>query len=208
MAYKKKFKSSSGKYKSSSTASLALKKVNTLIKQYKPEIKVHDAGISAQNITFGGQVQNLSAIAIGDGQTTRDGHQICAKSIQLKAELRWNTGTTGDQTCSVYIIQDTQQVTDSTASFNEIFDSTWGPLCVLNREHFGRFKILSKKRYSCDDYKPIVIDQYVKLNLPIRYNNIGAFDYQKNGIVLVMVSSRLLNPPVMNWHSRMTFIDN
>lgn len=208
MAYtKKNYKKSSYKSKNVSTASLAMK-VNKLVKAYKPEHKVHDAGIDSQSITFSGVCQNLSAIPAGDGQTMRDGHQVCVKSLSLKGSIIWNSGAANQSYISLYLIQDLQQQPDSSPLYNDIFKSSSGPLALLNRENFGRFKILAKKIIVQDDLRQNFIDLYVKCNIPVRFNNTGFFDFQKNGLYLCAASDRLLQTPLMTWQSRITYTDN
>ena len=208
MAYtKKNYKKSSYKSKNVSTASLVTK-VNKLVKAYQPELKIHDAGIDSQSVTYDGICQNLTAVPTGDGQTMRDGHQVCVKSVSIKGSVIWNANASAQSYITFYLIQDLQQVTDSAPGYTTVFKSSAGPLSLLNREHLGRFKILAKKRIIQDGNRQSFIDMYSKCNINVRFNGTAALDFQKNGLYLCAASDRLLQTPLLTWQSRITYTDN
>lgn len=204
MAYTKK-----KNYTKKQTISSALvKKVNKMVKEYKPETKVHDAGIASQSVTFSGICQNITAVSAGDGQTNRDGHAISVNSISFKASILWNSSANAQSFITLYLVQDLQQIADSSPTFSDVFKSSDGPLCLINRENFGRFKILKKVRVVQDGTRQSFIDFHHKCVINVRYNNVSSGDYQKNGLYIVAASDRLLQTPLMTWQSRITYTDN
>lgn len=209
MAYtktKKNFSKSSSKSGAVSTASLVMK-VNKLVKAYQPELKLLEQFTTDQSVPYTGIVNSLSACAAGDSIVNRDGWQISAKSLTIKAVLRWNAVALANKEASYYIIQDTQQQTDTVPTFSQIFGSS-GTLCFLNSDTLGRFKILYKKKIVQDYLRPVIIDHHIKLNTNIRYNGSLNTDLQKNGLYMVVVSDAIDAFPKLTWISRLRYTDN
>lgn len=206
---KKNLKSKPSSKASTSTqvASLATK-VNNMMKAYQPELKVYDTYMSAQIISAGAHLKNLSLIPIGDGQSNRQGHQVSIKSIGLKSFVYWDASAPASGIVSVFLIQDTQQQSDADPTFADIFSFPQTTLGILNRETIGRYKILYKKKIFQDGQKVVPVETYKSTNINIRYNGVALGDLQKNGLYLVAVSESVVQLPRITYHLRLRYTDN
>jgi hypothetical protein len=207
MPYTKKKSSYTSKATTSKSVASLVTKVNTMMKNHRPELKVYDVTLTT-NIPAVGSVNGLTnGIVAGTGQTNRTGHQISVKSNTFKGEIAWNPTASKNGVVSLYIIQDLQQIADGDPVFTDIFNFGAGTLSVLNRETLGRFKILYKKKIVQDGERVSLIDFHLKSNINVRYNGVQS-DIQKNGIFLVLCSNQLSFPPIIHWFSRITYTDN
>lgn len=162
---------------------------------------------------------DLTAIATGDTNATRTGNKITARSIHIRGHVSLPIG--GITSIFRYVIvQDRQQVGDTSPSWTDIFTSA-DVDSLVNSTTAGRFKIIRDRVIVLQPpdssggsgltavIKPINV--YVKLRKPIqvRYNNTAGTDVQKNGIYFLAISDILAANvgPVTDLNLRLGFTD-
>lgn len=206
-------------YQGASTATKALamaktafstaSKLRGIINSEKKKYDANSGG--AVNLdTSGGAVVNCTAIAQGDTITSRNGNSILAKYLSVRGTMYINTLT--NAICYVHVVQDNQQVGDTTPSWGDVFTQVYGhPL--LNSATAGRFTILATKCVSLQAgqaySQPLSFD--LPLNHHVRYNGTATTDIQKGGIYVFAVSEyapgAATKPQISAW-SRLTYYDN
>lgn len=175
------------------------------------EIKKFDANTSATYVDSTGGLYPLCEVPQGDNDQTRDGKSIKPLSLLIRGECI--NDATAKTTCTrIMLLQDTQQIADTTPSVSDVLDGTLAPVYMapLNNETVGRFRVLADFRVMLDDAKvnrkPWTI--YKKLVGHIRYNGIASTDIQKGGYYLLCVSDQATNRPTITFNSRLSFTDN
>lgn len=205
-------------YKGASTASKALALAKSAVSTaamlkgiINSEKKKVDIDVSAATLDRAGTVWHLTQISQGDTLSQRNGNSILLKHVSIRCYLNAATSSVGDL-CRLYVIQDTQQVSDATPTFADIFYTVNGNM-LLNTNTVGRYRILAQK-----DVHLSTAGQALKscdLDIPmddhVRYNGTAATDVQKGGIYLVAMSTvttGAVNKPGITWLSRCTYYDN
>lgn len=137
---------------------------------------------------------DMTAIAQGDTNTSREGIKITAKSLYIRGTL---VQTGQDSVCRMVAFIDRQQVADSDPTISQVYgDGTIPPVyAASNLLYSGRFQILMDKMFALDasDKPNINLNYYIKLNkgkgVNVRYNGSTATDIQKNGIYVMFISN-------------------
>lgn len=199
------------KYSTQQLAYKAFKSAKYLKSLINVEKKKRD---TTNTFTSTDQVSLLNQIAQGDTDLTRSGNSILMKSLYLQALLTSNA-TDNDISYRILIVQDTQQVADTSPSVSDVLDATAANnlIAPLNNETVGRFKVLFDKRGVLNNLvasvtKQRMIKHYFKLNLHARYNGSSDTDIQKNGLYLIWLHNGGANSPTFNVNTRLSFIDN
>ena len=158
------------------------------------------------------RIVNLTAIAQGDGANTRTGNSILVRNIAMRGWLEINNAVNNNTRVMMALVQDTQQLTDTSPSVADIFASATSPTSLLNNQTLGRFKILKRWNYTL---LPVSAGQNVKqvefyktLYFHTRYNGSATTDIQKNGLYLVIITSENANYPIVNMNVRVGYHDN
>jgi len=198
------------RYAKKSPAYKALRMVKTIKRTYNPEVKKKDMGQSDYSAGTTAGVIAITGIAQGDTNLTRNANKILAKSVIAKGWIKHNNTATDGQVVKVWLIQDKQQVGDTSPTAANIFtvaaNSVTSP---LNPDTVGRFKILWSKTYIVDPSSEIkTLYMFKRLSLPIRYNGTADSDIQKNGLYVVYASSDNTNKPTLTIDIRTSFYDN
>lgn len=158
---------------------------------------------------------SLQLLSQGDGQNSRTGNSILCKAINLRGFMQVNSLVTGNTRVSLALVQDTQQISDTTPAVLDIFNDV-NPEAMINRSNTnntaGRFKILWRRNYNLTpatgSTPAIQISKYFKTNSHIKYNGTATSDVQKNGYYLVMLTSEATNFPTISFTSRLNYYDN
>lgn len=197
-------------YKPKTAGVKALRMVKAIKRTYKPEYKKIDLGAVTTTAGFIPTGAVLHGVAQGDSNITRNANKILVKSISMKGYVQHNNTATIGQMVRIWIIQDTQQVGDTTPVAGDIWQVAASSVTSpLNRDSVGRFKILWSKSYIVDPSSEMKqISMYKRLTLPIRYNGTTASDIQKNGIYVFIASTDDTNKPSVVTNIRVNFIDN
>jgi len=193
--------------------------VMTRLRRLQGEMKHNDQDLTAVflNVTatnLANTLTQLTDIEQGDTIDTRTGNSILIKSIFIQGCLQdQNT----DWEVKFFLIQDRQQVADTTPTVGNIFEDADPAHPLLNRSTLGRFKILYSTRIytrkSVESGDAMVIRMYKKCSIPVRYNGSATSDIQKNGIYWVTLYKNLEETGSHDWGTgslmaRLNYIDN
>lgn len=172
------------------------------------EKKKKDTNITASPYTGAPHITHISAIGQGNNIDQRGGNSIKLNYISLKGLVSYATGSSSTLT-TLFLIQDTQQVSDTTPTVNDIFESSAGALGVLNQANLGRFRILWKKKITQDGSNARSVEQYKRLKFHLRYNGTATSDIQRNGLYFIALSNQVVaSAPVITMWSRLAYVDN
>lgn len=213
--YIKKRKSGWGpwfrKHTGSSLAAAAMYGVEKLKDLVNAEMFKFDSTFSGENITQATPlVQPLHGVANGDNDTSRTGNSIFVRNWNLKGLLYRSTAGDAVQMVRLSVILDTQQVSDTSPSYTDIYEVAQ-PWAHLNSNTVGRYKVLYSKVYTLDTVKSLSVP--IEINLPmrhhIRYNGTSGTDIQKGGLYLCAVSTQATaNYPILLGEYRLSYHDN
>lgn len=159
------------------------------------------------------QVLNIQQLAIGDLSGQRTGNSILARSIYLQGYMNINSAVTVSTRYSLCLVQDKQQISDTVPVATDIFDSTSPEARIrvgASNNTAGRFKVLWRKNgLLIPNHRPTVtFDKYFKVYSHIKFNGASAFDIQKNGYYLVLLTSEGTNFPSISLTTRLGYHDN
>ena len=208
MAYKKNYRKRQSKCTYTDIAMKAWKGVKALKGIINSELKYHDQVLGNTSASSTGTVIPLTSIAQGDTNATRNGNSILAKSLYMKYQIEFNAASTGGAVVKMWLVQDKQQIADTTPAYTDIFENT-NVFSFLNKNNIGRFNILSSKTFTYDTAKLQYQMEFTKqLNQHIRFNGTASTDLQKNHYYLVVATDILTNVPNYLYASRLTYYDN
>lgn len=206
-----------------------LKKV---VKGIKPERKVFDTIINMSNIpdTTGG-IQSICAIAQGDLITNRIGNKI--RVVHINAQLRLSTvaGSLGvtptdDEYTRFFLIQDTQQASDTTPTPTDVFENCASPQAwLLNYRTQPRYKVrwvgpllrhaavaaqstpVAAVNNQAPTQSPVAIFKR-KCDIVLTYNAGATGDIQRNGLFVMALTSLAADTADVDGYVRLTFTDD
>jgi len=126
----------------------------------------------------------IATIAVGDGQSNRDGRKCRITEIGFQGEIRNAPGATGNGAATVFMtwVLDTQ-CNGTAAIWSDIWAYQNGSQQLMNLANEGRFKILSKQVYKLNatagvagayNNAVIPVDWRKKVSIPIEYDNTAA----------------------------------
>lgn len=163
------------------------------------------------NVSTSGTVIPLTNIPVGDGINNRTGHSILVRSLTYRFSLEISSAVTSNTRFLMLIVQDMQQVADTSPAITDILADT-SPESLLNRNNLGRFKVLKRIPINLTPSsggKPIAErSRYMNLYSHVRYNGVNGTDIQKGGYYLMMLSSEITNTPVVRGTFRIGYHDN
>lgn len=209
--YKRKtFRRRVFKRKPKTLALKAYRMAKSIKRTYKPEVKKYDKGQSAYSAGTTAGVILINDMAQGDTSATREGNKILCRYVTAKGWIKHNNTATDGQVVKVWLIQDKQQIGDTSPTAANIFTVAANSIISpLNNDSAGRFKILWSKTYVIDpsnEIKPFNL--YKRINIPTRFNGTASGDIQKNGLYIVYASSDNTNKPELTIDIRTAYIDN
>lgn len=187
----------------------ALRGVKAIRGIINSEKKVHDISSSFEPTTTG-TVIHLNPVSQGDTNTSRDGNSILAKYLGVRTRSIMHSTATATY-IRYMIIQDTQQVSDTTPTIGDILQDV-SVLSFYDRNlNVGRFKVLHDKVQNLD-----VINRWsgqlnfnCSLNHHTKFNGTAGSDIQKNGLYLVLLSNEATGTkPNVTYESRFAYYDN
>jgi len=116
-------------------------------KNNNSELKYVDVAASNYAADTTGTVTCLNLTAVGDDNTTRDGRQICNRSIHIQGHLAPTDTTTTDCFSRMLIVWDAQPNSGTIAAITDILTSSTS-LAFTNLNNRERFTILRDCRYA------------------------------------------------------------
>lgn len=180
------------------------------------EEKWHDTAYSV-NVTESFQQSELNLIAQGDTATTRDGNSIKFTKIICQGSVTLNSSGNASQTIRLFVICRVQNPgTNPGIVMTDIIQGTpTGAGAVLgfyNKTSMKGYRVLLDKKFTVNSDYPT---KYFKFYLPsqwhTRYNatNPAAADVPNNICRLIYVGDQTAaNYPVLNFNTRMVYVDN
>ncbi|WP_445775568.1 hypothetical protein [Shewanella sp.] len=198
-----------GKY--NKTASTALAIAKSVKNMLNVEYKWIDAAIGIINCPAAGTMIGLNQVAQGDTEITRDGEQIKAVSLYIKAVLTINAAATASQ-IRVIIFKAPMLVTATTPTPADLLEAVT-VISPLNRNVYKKYRIMYDKTFTLDSngVQSRTIKYFKKfVNLKLRYQGGGALitDMRENALFCLVIGSEAVNEPTINIYSRIRFIDN
>jgi len=166
-----------------------VRKVNYLTKLTRPEVKKVDIGFGPSTLSgSSGNVHLITSIGRGDNPDQRQGDKVNCKYHSIKGQIWLNPSISGStytkQACRIVVVQDLQQIGDSSPTCLDIFKeiSTFSP---LNSAHVGRFKILASRNVHYNSTMPTHnFKIFIKKFTQVRFNGSTGGDTQKNHIYI------------------------
>lgn len=156
--------------------------------------------------------QSCVAISQGDGSSDRTGNSILVRSISIAGQVEINSSVTSNTRCCLLLVQDMQQVADTTPTSTDILRGPTDPLSLLNTNTSGRFKVIKRWNFFLTPVaggRPVhQFRKYLKLYSHVRYNGSATTDIQKGGYYLIWVNSESVNRPTLNLVVRTGYHDN
>lgn len=210
MPYRRKYKKRGKGPFNDKTCLITANKAWALAKWLKERInaekKVFDNTVTATPDTSGA-VTHLSAIADGITENERVGLSIKSVALNVKGSANLHVSATSTYLRAIYFV-DLQQVSDTSPGVTDVLQSA-SVNSFLNPDTFGRFKILSDRRYKLNTDQPNVLHSLnKKLNHHIRFNGTLGSDIQKGGLYLLTISSEAANTPTYSTQCRVRYYDN
>lgn len=154
------------------------------------------------------QTMSLNRVAQGDTNSTRTGNSILLKSVQIKGFITWNASSFNDRV-RFLLVQDTQQINDTIPNWSDFYT---GDINSFPRDFAQqRFKVLGSYVYKQDidnSKSEIAVNIYKTFQTHVKYNGPLETDIAYNGLYLVMISNKSVNPPTLALNTRTTFHDN
>lgn len=196
------------KYNAVQLASKALKGVRYIRGLVNSEM-LHKHNSGAVTINSTGTVIPLANISQGDTDAGRTGNSIFARNLLLNLDTKVNASNTGVNFLKIMLVQDNQQVGDTTPAVTDILLGAY-PNSPLNNATFGRFTILKNWKFSLDmaSRPAYMISKYKKLYHHIRYNGTADTDIQRGGLYLLFISDQSTNAPSCDYQIRLGYHDN
>lgn len=197
-------------------ATQALSIANKVKSQLNVEYKHIDVSSLTTNMTDSGTCLHLTPIAQGDDNTDRNGRCVRAKAIQLRALVEGHVSAATNQTVRVMIFRDNQNQ-GSTPAVADLLKATVtiGPLELRETdEEQGRFKVYMDKIYNLEpNYSGAnprrIIEFYKSVNHKVYFEGTAAANSGKGTIWMLIISDQATsNYPIIQYNTRVTFVDN
>ena len=212
--YRKKTPWYNKKYNALQIAGKALSGVKYLKGLVNSEM-LHVNQVNAAGIDYNGTIYHLTNIGQDDTASGRTGNSLLLKSVFLRVKFEKDASATSSSCIKMMIIQDKQQVSDTTPAISDILESSgniYSPLSPLKIGSSGRYKILYSKQFTLDvtgGWTSKVIEKYIPMYLHVRYNGTAGTDIQKNGIYVIFISDKVTTLlPTQTMYSRLGYHDN
>ena len=161
------------------------------------------------NIDSTGALLPLSAISQGDSDSGRTGNSIFARNLSMNLNIKINASNLATQFIRIVLLQDNQQISDTTPSISDVLDSAY-PNAPLNQSTAGRFTIIRNWEFylNATNQPGRVLKKYFKLWHHIRYNGSASTDIQRGGLYLLYISDQATNPPTAGYQIKLGYHDN
>lgn len=199
--------------------SRTIQRLVKLTRGIAPERKFFDTSIAFINIVDTvGAIQNIVLIPQGDGVSDRTGNKIRVKSVYVQVRVSTQSVSgLAEAFLRFALVQDTQQVADSTPTVSQIVNSTATPQnTLLSIPNQGRFRIL--KMFPLLDLTMVAsanatqsaVQAYRRfgMDIPITYNGAAGSDIQKNGLYLIAWTTEPTDVVDADGITRVTYVDD
>lgn len=172
---------------------------------------LHNTKTYSVSVPGTGSMNHLTAVSQDDTSTGRTGNSILLRQLAYRFKIEINSAVTSNTTFVMMIVQDTQQVGDTSPSITDVLSSA-NTFSLMALGTAGRFKVLKRQQFiltPASGGRPAVESKgFLKLYSHVRYNGSADSDIQKNGLYLLMLSSEGTNYPTFSGSFRIGYHDN
>jgi len=186
-------------------------RLERLVKGLKPEIKFTDISLASNNISSAnGAVIHMTQIAQGAAINQRISENVLVKHVEMHMEISTGTGvalsTNDNPSYRVYIVQDKQQVADTSPAVIDFVDQPSLPVTQLTQvTEQKRFRILydsgpqmvytgslGAAAVNLPSSEAVMMCKFhlhfkrSYLSIPVEFNGTATTDIQKNGIYFMI----------------------
>lgn len=156
-------------------------------------------------------VLNLTAIGQGDNTAQRTGNSILARKLNIRMLFRQDNNQ--EASVRIMLVRDKQQVGDTAPTVADVLANTTMTSFLL-ASTAGRFDILYNRVItlipSQSTQRQLAINKVMRSH--VRYNGTATTDIQKNGLYLMIFSTRTSveadGPVLENISTRLSYHDN
>ncbi len=212
--FHKRFKPVSKLAQVADIANRALKKATRVKNMVNVEYKRHDVQLTTTATSSTATINQLTNIAQGDSDLTRDGSDIVIKRIELKYFITQHA-TASITYVRVMLVQDTQTNEAIYAAADLLEDVTANDAIVSPLLWFKkrRFKVLYDRTHALSDVWKIITEMHtinLGLNMKVVYDasTPSIADVITNSLSFFTISTEATNTPSITFFSRVFFIDN
>jgi hypothetical protein len=173
------------------------------------EYKNHSVNITSQAIDNVPNFALMNGIATGTNDSDRVGKSLKITSAMIRAVVTLDPTTPTNTFCRFMVVLD-KQSNSTTPTMTDILD-TISVHSFRNTEKGKRFTVLTDRRFSITTEKPqYVFNSYHKLNTHVEYDGTGSTEasISTNSLWFIFFSELASNAPVMNYQTRVRYIDN
>lgn len=218
MVYKKKYSKydrySKRAYNSLAVASKALSVAYGVKKLLNVEFKFHDVQLTNETIPIIPLITQISNIALGDTDVTRDGSQIKAVRLNIKWTVQVNATAATQNRMRIMVVQDKQTngaIYTDTDLLQDV-SAQDGIVSMNNLDNKFRFRVLFDRRIavSSDGTATKFVSFNKKLQMKIRFDADAAAitSLTSNSISVLMLSNHATLTPSVTMFSRLRYVDN
>ncbi len=188
-----------------SLARKALRKVNKLAKQLKPEWKSIDSIQPATTLNNVGLITNISDMIQGDDNDERVGIKV--KCVRLNGIIEADKGSGTLNTIRTIIFVDKRQNIDTKPTLAEVLN-TVSVYSGLNADRVKRFKILLDRVVRLRTNRITQLWRFSKnIDVDVGFNGPLGTDLESNHIYILSLSDQSANLPSFQYDIRLYFTD-
>lgn len=202
--------------KTKSTVQRNTKKINHLLRTYKPERKFSMSNELASPVGWGGKEYHLSVTTQGDRNDQRNGLSANLQTLYIRGTVfRQSVNAT---VRIIYFIDTENQrgvapvATEILGDNPQYVNTSNAPNSFLSRNNLGRFKILKSRMLTVDADRP---NKYFKefIRIPSKYSKATwaiNTNFNKNQVWMLVISNidTAGTPPTIDFASRVSYFDN
>lgn len=172
------------------------------------ERKFCDVNYSSQVIGKSLAVYQLNTIAEGSDYNQRTGISVKSSSLLLRFSVHLDPAATYNQV-RLILFEDCENQ-GSAPTGTDILESSTNYLSPLQHSHGQRWKVLRDKIITLDVNGKAVVDlrMFMKMASHYKYSGVNAGDTYNCALYLGIISDNNTNSPVVDFYSRLRFVDN
>lgn len=196
------------RYKVADTAYKAYVMGRKAMRIINSEVKVSNTS-SSYSPSSTGAVVDLSSVAQGDTDNTRDGDSIKPLNLTMRGLISADASVTNNGATFVrVVVVRAKHERGTSPTWASVFGSA---STLAAKDHDNRFetKILYDRLFSLDANKgsTLTFNKIIKLDGHIQFDG-GASTIRNGGIYLMHMSNVATNLPSLNVNTRLSFVDN
>lgn len=209
--YKRRYKKKSNWYSKAKSGLSMAAKAWAMAKYVKSlvnvERKFYDVTFMNEAPPTTGLIYPLTQIAQGDTYATRDGNSV--KAVSLFIRLTAVLNSSADQTFMRLCIFKDNENNGTTPAVADLLESASNYISPLLHTNGTRFSVI--KDHTINLTKEINAKQYksfIRIPHHIKFSGSAGTDTKEGNIYLLLMSDQATNLPVVDFTTRLRFIDN